>query len=115
MDLINTKYVSSSSVYRPVDFARKAQYFTLDVISSIAFGDPFGYLAADDDLYGYIKTTEDTIPIMIVVAVIPWLLRAVQSPLMKLLLPTEKDVVGLGRIMGFAHFPLTSTTPLNRT
>jgi hypothetical protein len=48
---------------------------------------------------------------MIVVAVIPWLMRVVQSPLMKLFLPTEKDVVGLGRIMGFAHFP--SLRPLH--
>lgn len=108
VELIDTKYVSSSSVFRPVDFARKVQYYTLDVISNIAFGSPFGYLTADDDLYGYIKTTEDTIPVMIVVALIPWLMRVVQSPLMKMFLPTEKDVVGLGRIMGYVHRLFTS-------
>jgi hypothetical protein len=99
--LIETKYISSATEFRPMDFARKAQFFTLDVISAIAFGQPFGYLTQDEDLYGYIKTTEESIPIIFVANEIPWLMKLLQSPLMRVFLPTDRDPIGLGRIMGF--------------
>ena len=34
-----------------MDFARLAQYFTMDGLSKIAFGSAFGYLEANEDLY----------------------------------------------------------------
>ena len=105
MKLIDEKYISTSSSFRPIDFARKAQFLTLDVISAIAFGKPIDYLVKDEDLYDYIKTTEETVPNIILVGVIPWLMKVLQSPLMKLFLPSDKDTLGLGRIMGFV-FPI---------
>ncbi|KAG9189115.1 hypothetical protein G6011_05983 [Alternaria panax] len=51
MNLIDTKYVSPGTKYRPMDFVLEAQYFTLDVISALAFGKPFGYLTQDMYLY----------------------------------------------------------------
>ncbi|CZR62527.1 related to pisatin demethylase (cytochrome P450) [Phialocephala subalpina] len=56
--LLGTKYLSAGTKYRPVDFSSKAQYFTLDVITDIAFGKPFGNLAADEDLHHYIELME---------------------------------------------------------
>jgi cytochrome P450 len=85
-----------------MDFAQKAQFFTLDVISDIAFGKEFGYLANDKDMFSYIKTTEDTIPVMILVGALPWLAQVLHSRLFKSLLPTDKDVYGLGKVMGIA-------------
>jgi hypothetical protein len=35
-----------------MDMAYVSQYFTLDVLSTIAFGEPFGYMAANKDLWG---------------------------------------------------------------
>jgi hypothetical protein len=35
-----------------MDMAHVSQYFTLDVLSTIAFGEPFGYMAANKDLWG---------------------------------------------------------------
>ncbi|KAI8255818.1 hypothetical protein K4K58_005368 [Colletotrichum sp. SAR11_239] len=35
---------------QPFDFARKVQYFTLDVITDLAFGDPMGFMAEDGDI-----------------------------------------------------------------
>jgi hypothetical protein len=35
-----------------MDMAHISQYFTLDVLSTIAFGEPFGYMAANKDLWG---------------------------------------------------------------
>lgn len=84
-----------------MDFGRKAQYFTLDVISDVAFGKAFGYLESDSDVHEYIKTTEETLPAIILVTVLPWLSRVLQSPLLKSLLPSDKDQLGLGKVMGF--------------
>ncbi|OAT02191.1 uncharacterized protein BDCG_17431 [Blastomyces dermatitidis ER-3] len=36
--LIESKYLCTDTELRPVDIARKVQYLTLDVISTIAFG-----------------------------------------------------------------------------
>jgi len=72
------------------------------VISDIAFGRQFGYLANDKDMFSYIKTTEDPIPVMILVGALPWLAQVLHSRLFKSLLPTDKDVYGLGKVMGIA-------------
>ncbi len=84
-----------------MDFGRKAQFLTLDVISEIAFGRAFGFVENDEDMFSYIATTESTIPLMILVGTFPWLARIVQSPLMKAFMPKDTDAYGLGRIMGY--------------
>lgn len=58
VDLIERKYLSTSKEYRPMDLGQKGQFFTLDVISDLAFGEPFGYLKEDDDVFDYIKITD---------------------------------------------------------
>lgn len=100
--LIEDKYLSTSTEYRPVNLGRKIQYMTLDVISSIAFGQAFGFMDDDADKFEYIKTTEDALPMMQLFALMPWLIRLIQSPLGKVMLPSERDAVGLGRIIAFA-------------
>lgn len=77
------------------------QYLTLDVISTIAFGRTFGFMDKDGDLFDYIKTTEDSLPLMQMIALLPWLLNVLQSPLFKAFMPSAKDAVGLGKVMGF--------------
>lgn len=99
--LIETKYISTGSEYHPFEFARKAQFFTLDVITAIAFGDAFGYLTKDEDIHQYIKTTQETLPAIIMVGVFPWLNKVLQSRFMKMFLPSDKDALGLGKVMGF--------------
>ncbi|KAK2767798.1 hypothetical protein FQN54_003957 [Arachnomyces sp. PD_36] len=100
--LIETKYLSTDESFRPVDFSRKVQYLTLDVISTIAFGRTFGFMDKDGDLFDYIKTTEDSLPLMQMIALLPWLLNVLQSRLFKAFMPSPRDVVGLGKIMGIA-------------
>lgn len=104
VDLIERKYISTNSDFKPFDFARKASYFTLDTLSSIAFGEPFGDLATDSDVHKYIGTTEESLPVIVMVTVIPWLSKLLQTSVMKTFLPSEKDKIGLGRIIGFAFF-----------
>ncbi|CRG91690.1 Alpha-galactosidase 3 [Talaromyces islandicus] len=94
------RYISEGSQYKPLDFGRKAQYFTLDVISAVAHGKPFGYLDADTDLYDYIKLTEKAIPAFMVITILPWLMSLFQWGIFKALLPSDKDPIGFGKIMG---------------
>lgn len=96
MSLIDEKYVS---VNKPFDFGRKAQYFTLDVITDLAFGEPFGDVETDSDVFEYIHTMEQQLPSIIVTTVVPGLLKILQLPFMRSLLPSEKDPIGLGKTM----------------
>ncbi|WYZ41627.1 hypothetical protein EsH8_V_000522 [Colletotrichum jinshuiense] len=87
---------------KPFDFGRKAQFFTLDVISDIAFGEPFGFMATDSDVHGYIEQTEKAMPLFMAVTVFPWIIRMFASPLFRAVLPSEKDRLGFGKVMGIA-------------
>ncbi len=98
--LIEAKYLTTDTDFRPVDIARKVQYLTLDVISTIAFGRTFGFIDNDGVLFDYIKTTEESLPLIQVIALLPWLLNVLQSPVFKPIRPTSTDAIGLGRIMG---------------
>lgn len=93
--LLDTKYVSAN---QPFDFGRKAQYFTLDVISNLSFGKPFGDIATDSDVHRYISTMEVQMPSIILASVLPWMLHLMGSPLLRWMLPSEKDMYGIGRV-----------------
>ncbi|KAI9869784.1 MAG: hypothetical protein M1830_005090, partial [Pleopsidium flavum] len=102
--LIERKYLSSGSVLHALDFAKLAQYFTLDVITDIAFGKAFGFLSRDEDLYGYIEMSEALIPAMNVTSVLPTLARILNSRWVKAMIaPSVKDKKGMGRLMAVAN------------
>nr|UYD62320.1 cytochrome P450 [Leptographium qinlingense (nom. inval.)] len=102
IDLIERKYISTESDYRPVDLARKVQYLTLDVITALAFSKRFGYTEQDSDLYSYIKITEDSMPVMMILSIFPKLALVLQSPLFRHLMPSEHDRVGFGKFISVA-------------
>lgn len=99
LDLLETKYISQG---KPFDFGHKAQYFTLDVISDLAFGEPFGDVETDSDVHGYIRAMEESMPTIIVTTVMPWIMKLLQLPVFKGMLPSDKDPVGVGRTMAIA-------------
>ncbi|CZR54663.1 related to pisatin demethylase (cytochrome P450) [Phialocephala subalpina] len=102
VNLIDKKYISSKEIFRPFDFGRKAQYFTLDVISDVAFGECFGDLESDGDMYEYIKTIETFMPALMIFSVYPWLNKILESSFMKRFLPSDKDLTGVGKLKGIA-------------
>ncbi|TGO42578.1 hypothetical protein BHYA_0007g00800 [Botrytis hyacinthi] len=102
IDLIERKYLSTPTNFQPFDFAKKIQYFTLDAITDVAFGTPFGCIAQDDDMYDYIKTVEQLLPTAVVAGVLPWLLTLSRSFIFKPFLPTEKDKLGFGKMIQVA-------------
>ncbi|KAI9807009.1 MAG: hypothetical protein M1833_002667 [Piccolia ochrophora] len=104
LDLIGREYISSGTSLRKLDFGRVAQYFTLDVISDLAFRTPFGDLTKNEDVHDYIKTMEENLPTIIVLSNIPSLNNLIKvSGLMNLLAPKVKDKKGLGRVMAVAR------------
>ena len=104
IDLIERKYISTETEYRPVDLARKVQYLTLDVITALAFSKRFGYTEQDTDLYSYIKITEDSMPVMMFLSIFPSLALVLQSPLFRRLLPSEHDRVGFGKFISYVDW-----------
>ncbi|RKU45312.1 hypothetical protein DL546_007167 [Coniochaeta pulveracea] len=101
--LLETKYVSTDANYRPVELASKIQYFTLDVISNLAFGSKLGYVRDDADTYGYIKTTQQTVPFLMTTCLMPTVVAIIQSPKLKWLLPDAENMVGIGTVMKMAR------------
>jgi cytochrome P450 len=105
LDLIQTKYVTKpeQGIYRTVDISRETSFFTLDVISKVAFGQTFGFLDRDDDPFGYLENLAQFLPAIIVFGVYTELTNIMKIPLVKLALPKSTDKRGLGRVMGFAR------------
>ncbi|KAI1500203.1 cytochrome P450 [Biscogniauxia marginata] len=101
--LINSKYLSSTADYRPVQFFQKISFFTLDVIGDISFGGAFGYLREDSDLYNYHEISEGSLPIMNILSVMPWLAKVAYKWPFNVMLPKEGDQIGFGRLMGIAR------------
>ncbi|KAL3426423.1 cytochrome P450 [Phlyctema vagabunda] len=98
--LIRSKYTSTDTQAKPMDFGRKVQYFTLDIISDLAYREPFGYLATDSDLYDYIAEVEKVFASALMVTIFPWLNWVLRLSILKAAMPSEKDPLGLGKILG---------------
>jgi hypothetical protein len=98
--LLETKYLSTEEKYRPVDFAEKVQFFTLDVISDLAFGEAFGYLEKDQDVFDFISITRSYFPVTLVMANLPVVVDLLHSRLFSGALPKETDKLGFGAFIG---------------
>jgi hypothetical protein len=101
MNLLETKYLSTTSNTRPFDLAEKTQYFALDTIADISLGTPFGFTTRDEDLFNYNKINESSLPVMNLVSVLPGLTTLIHKWPLKLLMPKEGDSVGFGRFIRY--------------
>lgn len=96
-----SKYTSGQDV---VDFAYIAQYFALDVLTDLAFGESIGFLTSETDLFKYIKKSADFLPLMELGTNHPWIHRLLTSRLLVLLAgPKPTDKTGLGAVVGVAR------------
>jgi len=100
-DLVDLVH-SESALNKPVDFSSLAQYFTLDVITSIAFSSPVGYLQQNRDVYSYIGNVSDFLQILELGANCPSVQRILDSGLMAPFRPKPTDADGMGAMMGMA-------------
>ncbi|KAM7216245.1 cytochrome P450 [Rhypophila decipiens] len=103
---IREKYVSKNkkgTQGKLLDFTNTSGYFALDVISKIAFGNEFGFLAAGADVNGYLAALDIFAPALSLFADIPWM-RAILANrwVFETFGPKATDEKGPGRIMGLA-------------
>lgn len=99
--LIRRKYISTSTVFKPMDLARKLQFVTLDIISDLAYDAPFGDLEKDEDVHLYLKAGEETLPVAVILSTIPAIRNFMLIPLIgEMILPSGKDKTGLGKLIG---------------
>ncbi|KAK5632140.1 hypothetical protein RRF57_007854 [Xylaria bambusicola] len=104
VNLIQRKYLSTSENARPIDLGLVSQYFSLDVITAIAFGAPLGYLDNDQDLFGYVKTTDAILPFVTLCSSSPslgWFMS--QAWVTNLVGPSPQDKTGQGVLMALAQ------------
>jgi len=78
IDLLE-KYVAQN---KPFDFGRKAQYFTLDVISDVAHSEPFGFPENDRDQYDYLAISEKQLGFLLNLTVYTRIFKLLSSPLL---------------------------------
>ncbi|KAH7304718.1 cytochrome P450 [Stachybotrys elegans] len=99
LSLIRSKYLSTAGQTKPIDLARKIQFFTLDVISMVGLGKVFGMLTADSDVDDYLKSSEEGLKAnrIFMALGIGWI---AQSPIIgRLLMPSPGDGSGTGKMM----------------
>ena len=100
LDLIQRAYVDKNEA---MDFAALAGYFTLDILTQIAFGQALGFLIKNEDLYDYHKTSSQFYPIMELSSNHPSILSFLRSRIMRGAQPKPTDKIGFGAIVGVAH------------
>lgn len=99
LDLIRTKYNRVS-----MDISYVARYFTLDVLSSIAFGRKFGYMEANYDMYDYNKVNGEFFAILELILNHDLFRKILTSDWMQsLAAPKLTDKTGVGPLLLFAH------------
>ncbi|KAG8157564.1 hypothetical protein KVR01_012606 [Diaporthe batatas] len=103
-DVIRQRYVCEGDQAKSVDLARLSYYFTLDIITDLAYGESFGFLDAEGDLYNYTKSLDQLLNVTGVVSELPTMRKIVNFPAVNYFLrPNFSDKSGLGRLMGIAR------------
>jgi hypothetical protein len=97
--LIRQKNITSAET-KPLDFAQAVTFFTMDAITDIAFGEPWGFVAADEDIGEWCKSIEGVIPVANMVSTLPWLSHLLNIPfIMRMIMPSDKDEKGPGKLL----------------
>ncbi|KAK5655368.1 hypothetical protein OQA88_5935 [Cercophora sp. LCS_1] len=103
VDLIRGQYLSSSSETRPADLVKIIRFFTLDVVTSLAYGEPFGYLEANSDLFDFNRQVDELSRPMAVMIDTPVLRTLMNSPLAPHIAPKITDKKGMGRLIALGQ------------
>lgn len=84
-----------------LDFAPLSNYFTMDAISKVAFGQEFGFLKANDDLYGLLREVRENWPRLAMALDVPYFRDLIFSPaFLSRFGAKETDEKGMGKCMG---------------
>jgi hypothetical protein len=90
------------------DFAVWANYYTYDVVSELAFGEPFGFVRTGSDVASLLEQYHAGIAYAIALAKIPTAQKMLAKipGFHKLIVPKPTDKKGFGALMGVSSSPL---------
>lgn len=102
-DLVTLIRISYNGIV--MDFANVARYFTLDLLSTIAFGGrPFGFMAENGDKWGYNKFSAQFMPMFVLLAHHAGFRKMLSlGKIAELTAPRHTDKGGMGPPLAFAH------------
>ncbi|KAK0649132.1 cytochrome P450 [Cercophora newfieldiana] len=102
--LINRKYLSTADETKPAELSSLIRYFTLDTITRLAYGKPWGHLDEGTDVTGYCTFLYENMKYLNMFMEIPLLRNIMYSPYgLTMFGPRESDAAGAGRVMGIIH------------
>lgn len=99
IEIIEERHISTGGDLRVVDFSVLSSYYSLDVLTRIAYGRAFGWMKEDKDLYDWNKEASFLLPITVFSGAIP-LAGRVFGWLRVLAGPSPKDKHGIGQVLG---------------
>ncbi|KAI1409181.1 cytochrome P450 [Hypoxylon sp. FL1857] len=103
IDLIERKFISTSSQYRPLDLTAASFFFAMDCVGDLSYGQPFGCLDQGEDVHKFVKWNEDFFSTAIVVSNFHWLTKVFFRPPFNRIYPSTLDKDGVGKYMALAQ------------
>lgn len=105
-EVIRDRHISTPKQPKFVDLGQIVRYFTLDVITRLAYGSAFGFLEAEGDLYNYTKSVDRFLLLLSLAMDLPSLRWILNSSLLKGLVPKPTDKDGFGKVVGYVNWRL---------
>ncbi|KAI0845522.1 pisatin demethylase [Daldinia vernicosa] len=103
VDLIERKFISTSSEYRPLNLTAASIFFAMDCVGDLSYGRPFGCLDEGTDVHKFVKWNEDFFSTAIVISNFHWLTKIFFKPPFNKIYPSTRDVDGVGKYMALAQ------------
>ncbi|KAI1436271.1 cytochrome P450 [Xylaria sp. CBS 124048] len=99
-NLLKSKYLVKGA-YRPLDLSRLILFFQTDVITNVGFGEQWGDLATETDVFGWISIADALVPLVECLIMVPFLRSLFMSSFfLKLVVPKPTDKKGMGMVLG---------------
>ena len=80
INLIKSKYLSRGLDFRPSDFGPTAEFFTLDVITDLIYGETFGYVTKNNDVLSSLQNVQTILALHFLTAPFPLLAKFLGHP-----------------------------------
>lgn len=89
---------------KAMDMCDISRFFTMDVLSTVAFGRPFGFMAANEDLWDFSKMAAEFVPVLALQLNHAFFGSILTHPIIQALAaPKVTDKKGWGRALAFAR------------
>ncbi|KAL9117204.1 MAG: hypothetical protein Q9187_006263, partial [Circinaria calcarea] len=107
MRTIDERWISTPDNTKRLDISMMIQYLSMDVITHLLFGKPFGYVHTYTDVHGFIQIIKERLPIVeqffVLTELCDLLLFVSYVPGLRSILPSPRDNWGIGKVMGIAR------------